>query len=60
MNECKRNAITLNCSSEQIRTRCVVIANGEVGEPFSVLFVVESGTFDVDSSVGILDPCPID
>ena len=56
----KRNANTLNCSSEQMRTRCVVIAIEEVGELFSALFVVESGTFDVDSSVGILDPCPID
>jgi hypothetical protein len=57
------NVKTLNCSSEQIRTLCEVTDVDEVGETLSELIVVDIGVFkteDVDSIVGILEPCPID
>ncbi len=54
---------TLNCSSEQMSTLCDVMAVDKVGETFSELTVVGTGTFGVegvDSIVGILEPCPIE
>jgi len=44
-------------------TLCDVMAVDKVGETFSELTVVGTGTFGVegvDSIVGILEPCPIE
>jgi hypothetical protein len=59
----KKKESTLNCSSEQMRTLCEGTAVDDVGETFSEFIVVKIGTFgvkNVDSMVGILEPCPID
>jgi hypothetical protein len=52
---------TLNCSSEQMRTLCEVIAVDEICSEFVVTGSVEMFEVeDVDSIVGILEPCPTD
>jgi len=46
-----------------MRTLCEVTGVDEVGDTFSEFIVVAAGTFgveNVDSIVGILEPCPID